>query len=339
MRKNGCLPGRSSFVSFALLASAFLFGSAPLFGQGSPYPSESPMIQGEVQLPNGNPAPFVLLVLEPENGGGFLGSATTDSAGFYTFSKIIVGANYTIVVNVEGFRPVHRLVMVTGYSTTENFTLEPVPGNGEPDEGSVVPLKELKVPPQALAEYRKGVAEMNAGQNAEAVFRFREAIRIYPQYAAGYRRLGAAYANLGRFSDADRAIQHALRLDRKSSESYAYLGYVYEKEKRTAEAEAAFLKSIGIAENDWFAQLELGRLLYNRKDYQSAYPHLELARKLRPQAASTHLLLYNDLIRLNKSKEALAELDDFVARFPKSKEAAEMRKVRPALAAAAAKKD
>ena len=315
----------------AMLLFAGMLGAAPLLGQGRPFPSQSPMIQGDVRLPNGNPAPFILLTLEPENGGGFLESATTDSAGFYSFSNILVGTNYTIVVNANGFQSIHRLVMVTAYMTQEDFTLEPASSGGEPNEGAVVSVGNLKIPPRALEQFRKGVGQMYAGDNAAAEASFREAIRIYPSYAASYRRLSAAYANLGRFPEADTAIQHALRLDRKSHQSYAYLGYVYEKENQIGKAEMAFQESIRISNEDWFAHLELGRIFYNQKNYQGAYPHLVLARKMHPQLRSIHLLLYNDMVRLNKLEEALDEVDRFLARFPSDPEAPRMRKVRAAL--------
>jgi tetratricopeptide (TPR) repeat protein len=316
-----------------MLLFAVLLAAAPLLGQGRPFPSQSPMIQGNVRLSNGDPAPFILLTLEPENGGGFLESATTDSAGFFSFSNILVGTNYTIVINANGFKTIHRLVMVTAYLTQEDFTLEPASGGGEPNAGAVVSVENLEIPPKALEQFRKGVGQMEAGDNAAAEASFREAIRIFPRYAAGYRRLSAACANLGRFPEADTAIQHALRLDRKSHQSYAYLGYVYEKEKQIGKAEKAFQESIRLSNADWFAHLELGRIFYNQKNYQGAYPHLVLARKMHPQLRSVHLLLYNDLVRLDKLEEAMAGIDSFLARFPDDPEAPRMRKVRAALEA------
>ena len=210
----------------------------------------------------------------------------------------------------------------------------------EKDAGSAASAAMLKkqapVPPKAIEQYNKGLQDLDQGKASDAESAFKKAVKIYPEFANSYLRLSAIYADQNRFPDAEEAIHHAEAIDKGNPDNYAYLGYLYMKQKQPDKAQQSFEKSIQVAPNDWFAQLELGRLVYDQKDYAGALPHLELAHKLHPQVASVHLLLYDDLIRLNKRKDALAELDDFVARFPKSREAAQMKKVRPALAAAAA---
>ena len=254
------------------LTLAVLFCATSLFGQLRPNPGRAAMIQGEILLPNGNPAPFVYLTLEPENGGGLIQSASTDSAGFYAIAGVAVGANYSMVIQVQGFQPINRLVMVTSYMTVEDFTLEPLPAGAEPHKGAVVSIQHLQIPSKALAQYVEGVREMDAGNNQAAEASFREAIRIYPQFAACFRHLGAVDANLGRFPEAHRNIDRAVKLDKANSENYAYLGYVYMQQKQLDQAEQAFRKSIQISKSDWLAQLELVRIEYDRKDYQGAYP-------------------------------------------------------------------
>ncbi len=317
------------------LVLAVLVGAAPLFAQSSIGPGRTPVIQGEITLPNGNPAPLIYLQLEPENGGGMIQSATTDSAGFYIFNQVGVGNNYTIVINIQGFEPINKLVMVTDWLTVENFTLVPIPRPGEPNAGSSVPVQAVKIPPEAWQAYLQAVRQIDKGDDAGAVSNLHKAIHAYPKFAAAYRKLGAVDANLGKFADAAVAIRQAFKLE-KNSDSYAYLGYLYLQEKQTKKARAAFLESIRLSQNDWLAQLELGRMLYDQKDYQGAYPHLSLARKLRPELRSTHLLFYDDLIQLNRKQEALDELNSFLKRFPKAPEAPQMQKMKVALEASLA---
>jgi tetratricopeptide (TPR) repeat protein len=315
----------------APLILALLFCATSLDGQIRPNPGQSAMIEGEVHFSGGKPAPFTYLTLQPENGGGTIQSATTDSAGYYAFAGVSVGSNYTIAIQLQGYQSISRLVMVTGYMTEENFTLEPVRQGAEPRLGAVVSVQHLKIPTKALEQYLLGVRLMDEGKNADAEGRFRDAIRIYPNYAASFRRLCAVEANLGRYPEAHQEIEHAIGIEKDNPENFAYLGYVYRKEGQLVKAEQAFRESIGISRNDWLSQLELGRLEYDRKDYQRAYSHLALAHQLHPQLRSVHLLLYDDLIRLNRRKEALAELDHFLQLFPKAPEAAQLRKVRAAL--------
>jgi TolA-binding protein len=339
--------GAVSMKHLLVFVLAVLVGAPALFAQGNPYPSNptggerSATIQGQVTLPNGKPAPNVYLRLQPEGVGGLVQSASTDSSGNFTFSGqgISSGANYLITANIQGYAPVHKMVMVTGPDTYVSIGLVAAPGAKplKPGVAPVIPIHKLAIPPKALAEYNKGLQSLDKGKTADAESAFKKAIQIYPKYADSYLRLSAIYADQSRFSEAQKAIDHATKIAKDSPESFAYLGYLYMKEKQPQKAEKSFQKSIEMGPNDWFAQLELGRLLYKRKDYMSAYPHFLQARKLHPQIASVHLMLYDDLIHLNKLKEALTELDDFVARFPKNPQADRMRKVRPALAAAAAK--
>lgn len=315
---------------------AIVLSAASLFGQGNPY-STGP-IQGEVDLPNGQPVPNAYLQLKPEGGGGLIQSASTDSAGHFSFTGggIGAGGNYVISLKVQGYEPVHRLVMLVGPETYVSITLVPKPG-AKPSKAGIVSVQTLQIPVEARHAYENGLQSLNRGNASEAESAFKKAIRIYPKFTESYLRLSFIYADQNRFSEARDAIHQATRIAKPSSETYAYLGYLYMKEKQPRKAERTFRKSIGMKRNDWFAQMELGRLLYNRKDYKGAYPHFLLARKLGPQMASAHLMLYDDLIRLNKLKQALVELDDFVARFTRNPQAARMRKMRPALAAAAAR--
>jgi tetratricopeptide (TPR) repeat protein len=324
-------------VRSALIVVSVLLAAANLSAQSQSGPGQSPSIEGEVHWPNGRPATHIYLRLVAESSGMLFETASTDSAGFYMFRNVGVGRNYFIRVDVDGYKPIRRLVMVTAYMTEEDIALEPVPGVKLPDNRAVVSVEQLQVPESARSQFRKGVRRLREGKTVEAEQAFQKAIRIYPKFAASYMRLGALYADQGRFPEADEAIEKALAIHKNSSSGYAYLGYIYMQEKHAALAEQAFHHSIGISSRNWFAQLELGRLLYQQKDYQTAYPYLVAAHELHPQLRPIHLLLYNDLIRLNRRKRALTEVDEFLARFPKAPEAAKLRKVREALAAAVAR--
>ena len=328
---------RSAFLVFLLLwGGASLLGQAPASGQVPHAPGE-PMIEGRVLLPNGKPAPSVHLLLEPENSGGMPESATTDSGGYFSFAGKFVSGTWVILVDAPGFQTIRRPVVVPSHTIEADFALQRLPSAAGSHRGAVVSVESLEVPRKARTQYERGVHFMEEGKYAQAAGSFRKAIHIYPNYAAGFRHLAAVYANQGRFPMADQAIQHALRTGKCGAENLAYQGYVYVKEKQLDKAGHAFEKSIAISKDNWVAQLGLGGLLYKQRNYQDAYSHLVIAHRLHPQVRSVHLLLYNDLILLGKRKEALAELDDILARFPNDPEAAKLRKIRPALASSLSK--
>jgi|SRR5579875_19927 len=325
--------------SFILLASVLL-SAACLHAQQQPArgldgsPQQKATIEGKVTLPGGDPVSLVYLQLEFEGAGGMVKSATTDSSGDFSFSGAIIGQNYNITGVVEGFQPINKLVMVTSDWTYVTITLVPLPSANTANIAK--PYAKVSVPAKAQEQFEKGLKNMDSGKPSDAEKNFKSAVRIDPQLAPAFLRLSVIYSDQKRFPEAERAIHRAMAIDKDSPDNYAYYGYLYVKEGQPDKAQQAFEKSIRMGPSCWFAQLEMGRLLYDQKSYPGALPHLKIARKLHPELASANLLLYDDLIRLGRDKEALAALDDFVARFPKSKEAAQMRKVRPALAAAAA---
>ncbi len=296
----------------------------------------SPEIQGEVLFPDGSPAANIPVRLDPEMGGGMMATAVTDSGGEFYFTDVGVGNSCTLSLDVPGYQPVRRSFTTNAMVNSEDIILAPLRGARESNGGAIVSAEDLRVPAKAMAQYRQGLLQLGHGQSDAAEKSFQKAIHLYPHFAKSYMKLSAIYADQGRFSLANRAIQRALRLRNSSSQAFGYLGYVYAKESHPKKAAQAFHRAIALRKSNWFAQLELGRLFYSQKNFRRALGPLHAARRIHPQFASAHLLLYDDLIQLGERKKALAELDDFLARFPNSPETPQLRKVRAALAAAIA---
>ncbi|HEV2387487.1 MAG TPA: tetratricopeptide repeat protein [Candidatus Acidoferrales bacterium] len=288
-------------------------------------------IDGEIHFSDGHPNESVLVRLGSEL-GGMISQADTDQAGVFQFTGLGAG-NYEIDVDVAGYTPVHFPVQLSITPVTGlTLTLSPLPTAAPRTGGSsTVSVEQLMIPDRARAEFVKGMESLDAGRPADAAVHFENAIKIYPSYSQGYRFLAAANADLGRFAQAKAAIQKSFSLDQNNPHTYAYLGYVYLKEQDLARAQQAFEKSISLLDADWFAHLELGRLLLEAKKPADAYPHLVRAHQLHPALASVHLELYDDLLLLGRKKEAVAELDDFLAHFPNDPRAAKIRQIRQSL--------
>jgi tetratricopeptide (TPR) repeat protein len=320
------------------LLAAILLSAVPLFAQCSPYPESSSqkiaadmgeggVIRGHVRYPDGKPVVDVELTLEPLCGWGTPQTTTTSASGSFSFSNV-TSPRFLITGSVPGYKPIRE------FNGPLNITLRPLPGGPIPPTATV-PAKYASVPPEALAQFDHGVVEQERGKGKEAEADFLKAIKIYPSFADAYMRLSAVYANQKRFDDAHKAIGNAIKLNNHSADAYAYLGNLYLCEKKTDKAEAAIRKSLSISDKDWLAHLEMGRLRYGQKRYAQAYAELSLACQLHPQSPSANLLLYDDLIQLRKYTEALVELDKILKVFPKLPEAAKLKRMRPALAAAA----
>lgn len=291
-------------------------------------------VQGQVHFTNGNPASGVVVRLVSLD-YGWTKTTKTDPSGYYAFLNLKTGDyRYNVVIQEKGYAPVRELVISCDMAPVSLYvTLIPLLRGTPGGQGATVGGR--KVPPKAQAEYRKGLSAMGDGKTAEAAEHFTRAVGICPFYIDSYLKLAATETDRGQFDQAQKMIDRALKIDGRSSLAYAYLGYLRMKQGKEGEAQKQFLHAIRLNASDWIAQLGLGRLLLSQKRAGEALPHLVLAHQLHPGLAAVHLLLYNDLILLDKKSAALAELNDFLERFPKAPEAARLRQVRGPLQAAA----
>jgi tetratricopeptide (TPR) repeat protein len=291
-------------------------------------------VQGQVHFTDGQPAAGVVVSLVSLD-YGWTRRTKTDPSGYYAFLNLQTGDyRYNVEIQQQGYAPVRELVISCDMAPVSLYvTLIPLLPGSAPGQGGSASAGR-KVPAKAQAEYQKGVSAMSDGKTAEAAAHFSRAVGICPFYIDSYLKLAATETDQGQFDQAQRMIDRALKLDKNSSLAYAYLGYLRMKQGKRGEAQAQFLHAIGLNPSDWIAQLGLGRLLLSQKQADAALPHLVLAHQLHPALAAVHLLLYNDLILLNKKSAALAELNDFLARFPKAPEAAKLRQVKGPLQAA-----
>ncbi|MHB0974467.1 MAG: trypsin-like peptidase domain-containing protein, partial [Thiobacillus sp.] len=79
-------------------------------------------------------------------------------------------------------------------------------------------------PQESQAWYILGVAYGRAGQFAEAIKAYRQALRINRDYASAWRNLGAGYCLTNQYGMAAEAYQQALRINPQSADDWSNLG-------------------------------------------------------------------------------------------------------------------
>lgn len=270
--------------------------------------------------------------------GSFDLTAYTDSAGHFTFTSVPQG-KYLVMIRAAGYETFNGPLDV-GYGPTQSLVLTLRPLNlGQPREqayaensGSTVSVRQLRIPDKARKEFRKGVESETHGKIDEAIKHWQRSIEIYPQFAESYMELSKVYAIRGDFDHAAEAAKSAISVDDKEAAPYAYLGFVYMKQKDIAKATKAFQDAVQLSDSNFFSQFWLGDLLLRQKNFEEAYTHLARAWQLKPDEPKVYLLLYNDLVLLGRGEEALAKIDDFLARFPNNPVATEAREKRDELA-------
>jgi tetratricopeptide (TPR) repeat protein len=293
-------------------------------------------VSGVVESSDGNRVPMTRVELQSTM-GGFVLTAYTDSMGRFWFESV-PGGNYFVVIRAPGyengtwpldvgFHPVHDLI----------FTLNSVGFNRPREEAfaknsATVSVRQLRIPDKARKEFRKGTESESQGKIDEAIRHWQKSIEIYPQFTESYMELSKVYANRGDFDHATEAAQNAISIDDKDAAPYAYLGFVYLKKKDIPKAMKALQDSVRLSDSNFFSQFWLGDLLFKQKNFEEAYPHLQRAWQLNPDEPRVYLVLYNDLVMLDRRREALARIDEFLARFPNDPVATKARVKRDALA-------
>lgn len=270
-------------------------------------------------------------------GGAIFQTVYTDASGHFRFNNVPTGS-YFVEIRMPGYEPVRQPIRVE-FHPIINLVLTLKPTNfGQPKgqvatgSDSVVSVRQLLIPNKARDEYRKGAKNADQGKTEEAIKHWKKAIKIYPKYAESYMQLGRVYADRGEFDKATEFAYGAIDIDGRNADSYVVLGYVYLKAKDNANATKAFQKAVRLSDTNWFSQLWLGKLLLDQKEAQDAYPHLLRASELKPDMPTTYVILYNDLLMLHRTKDALATLDAFLERFPKNPLAKQVREKRKKLA-------
>lgn len=131
----------------------------------------------------------------------------------------------------------------------------------------------LAASPSAIAYYNLGAALAAEGRRAEAIERYRDAVKRLPTYVEAHNNLGFALAQEGRLDEAAEQLWEAVKLRPRWALAHNNLAFVLDRQGRTAEA------------------LE----------------HLREASRLRPEAAAIHNNMGDALVKLGRLDEAAAE--------------------------------
>ncbi|MFA6147282.1 MAG: tetratricopeptide repeat protein [bacterium] len=158
-----------------------------------------------------------------------------------------------------------------------------------------------------IAHFSLGVSATESGRDDEAIARYREAIRIYPAFAAAHNNLGAALLKVGRPDEAIFHIREALRLDPESPDAHNNLGIHLARIGRSDEAIAQYREALRIRPGYAEAHHSLGMELARTGKPDEAIRHLRQAVRSRPDYVEAHNNLGVFLARRGELPEAVSE--------------------------------
>lgn len=159
----------------------------------------------------------------------------------------------------------------------------------------------------AYAQYNLGVVLVEAGRVDQGIERFREALRIDPNYPDVHIDLGNALNQRGELDAAIAEFATVVRLRPDYPEARTAYGNLLRSRGRNADAIAQYHEALRLEPSLASAHNELGNALTSDGRFADAKAEYAAAVHLAPEFAEAHNNLGAALAREGKSQEAVAE--------------------------------
>ena len=163
-------------------------------------------------------------------------------------------------------------------------------------------------PKYAVAYNNRGAANNHLGKYAEAIVDYDQAIALDPQGTVAYNNRGAANNNLGKYAEAIADCTQAIALDPKYAVAYNNRGYANNHLGKYAEAIADCTQAIALAPQVAAAYNNRGNAYRNLGQYAEAIADCTQAIVLNPQSAKAY---NNRGLARNYLKQYPAAVEDF----------------------------
>ncbi|HOL70985.1 MAG TPA: tetratricopeptide repeat protein [Bryobacteraceae bacterium] len=250
--------------------------------------------------------------------------------GKFRFRNLPAGT-YTLMVSVSAQGEVQQTIVVTPTLADANGRVEVTvpfrPVSGTKASGATISLGELATPDSARSAYARAQEALRKQNVEEAIKHLQRAVEEYPKFSAAWNNLGTIAYHAQKYEEAEKYFRKALDADASQYAPLVNLGGVLLNLKRPKEALEFNRRAIHERPDDALANSQLGISYFWLKDYDSALKYLRLAKELDPAHFSKpQLLLAQIYLQRNEPENAVAELEDFIARHPDAPEVPEIRK-------------
>jgi tetratricopeptide (TPR) repeat protein len=171
--------------------------------------------------------------------------------------------------------------------------------------------KKVKVKPSASSKEKLGVKAFNkgvdfyeAGKIDEAAAKWRETVRLKPDYAMGHYALGVALGAKGETEEAIKEYREAIRLEPDEASTHYALGVALGKKGETDEAIKEFREAIRLEPDAAIAHYALGLELGLKGETGEALKEFRETIQLKPDYGSALVHLAMRLDAIGERKEA-----------------------------------
>lgn len=170
----------------------------------------------------------------------------------------------------------------------------------------------------ALANNNLGAALAAAGQRAEALPYYQEAVRIEPGRARYQNNLATALAHAGQRDAAIADYQAAIRIDPQFAEPYNNLGAVFLAQHQIDRAITNLNEAVRLDPENADARNNLGSAFLSAGKPEDALAQYAIALRLNPTNAGTHLNAGLALVKAGKPDDAMVQFSEAVRLNPES---------------------
>jgi hypothetical protein len=255
---------------------------------------------------------------------GILQTIFTDGAGRGQFTPV-PAQDYHIRASTMGYQPAEVFVdpgMSPRGSTTSYFAevqMRRAESSDLKAPGGKVGVRELSLPPGAVAEFKKGIELLSEKKDPKgSIEHFQKAIDAAPNYYEAYYLLGMAALQSNGAARAVTALQKAVELNAKFMEPYYPLSSALHLLGRDSEAIAVLTAARELDPTGWRWPFELARMCGNHQEWDKAMSMAKEAAAKQGVPPKVHVLLADLYSNTGQPQKALEELELFAKLDPSS---------------------
>lgn len=157
-------------------------------------------------------------------------------------------------------------------------------------DGVVVPPRDAEgrrvyARPQAVEHYVRGIQQLNAGDEDEAIRSLEEAVILNPTLRMAHRTLGDVYRDRKRWADALPHYEAVATLDPYTASNHYFLGLTYQVLERIEESTRSYRRTLELEPDHFGANMNLGLALFTLGRPAEAMQYLERATQIDPGSA------------------------------------------------------